>query len=70
MRFAGRMVSPAPNARAPKALAVYVHRPKDCRVKRRTLHDANGKPKGFMAGLFDTHPDPAVRIAKLREMAM
>ena len=34
------------------------------------LHDANGKPKGFMAGLFDTHPDPAVRIAKLREMAM
>jgi heat shock protein HtpX len=34
------------------------------------LHDANGKPKGFMAGLFDTHPDPAVRIARLREMAM
>jgi heat shock protein HtpX len=34
------------------------------------LHDSNGKPKGFMAGLFDTHPDPAVRIAKLREMAM
>jgi heat shock protein HtpX len=34
------------------------------------LHDTSGKPKGFMAGLFDTHPDPAVRIAKLREMAM
>ncbi|HEY5506408.1 MAG TPA: M48 family metallopeptidase [Coriobacteriia bacterium] len=34
------------------------------------LHDAQGKTKGFMAGLFDTHPDPAVRIAKLREMAM
>jgi heat shock protein HtpX len=34
------------------------------------LHDANGKAKGFMAGLFDTHPDPAVRIARLREMAM
>jgi heat shock protein HtpX len=34
------------------------------------LHDASGKPKGFMAGLFDTHPDPALRIAKLREMAM
>lgn len=33
------------------------------------LHDAQGKTKGFMAGLFDTHPDPAVRIAKLREMA-
>ena len=34
------------------------------------LHDTTGKPKGFMAGLFDTHPDPAVRIAKLREMAL
>jgi heat shock protein HtpX len=34
------------------------------------LHDANGKTKGFVAGLFDTHPDPAVRIARLREMAM
>jgi heat shock protein HtpX len=34
------------------------------------LHDTSGTPKGFMAGLFDTHPDPAVRIAKLREMAM
>lgn len=34
------------------------------------LHDTSGKPKGFMAGLFDTHPDPALRIAKLREMAM
>jgi len=34
------------------------------------LHDTEGKTKGFMAGLFDTHPDPAVRIAKLREMAM
>jgi heat shock protein HtpX len=34
------------------------------------LHDTSGKPRGFMAGLFDTHPDPAVRIAKLREMAM
>jgi heat shock protein HtpX len=34
------------------------------------MHGVDGKPKGFMAGLFDTHPDPAVRIAKLREMAM
>jgi heat shock protein HtpX len=34
------------------------------------LHDTNGKPKGWLAGMFDTHPDPAVRIAKLREMAM
>jgi heat shock protein HtpX len=34
------------------------------------LHDARGKTKGFVAGLFDTHPDPAVRIARLREMAM
>ncbi len=34
------------------------------------LHDKNGKTKGFVAGLFDTHPDPALRIAKLREMAL
>jgi heat shock protein HtpX len=34
------------------------------------LHDANGKTKGFVAGLFDTHPDPALRIARLREMAL
>ncbi|MDR3686965.1 MAG: M48 family metalloprotease [Coriobacteriia bacterium] len=33
------------------------------------LHDTEGKTKGWMAGLFDTHPDPAVRIARLREMA-
>lgn len=34
------------------------------------LHDTEGKAKGAMARLFDTHPDPAVRIARLREMAM
>jgi heat shock protein HtpX len=34
------------------------------------LHDTEGKTRGWLAGLFDTHPDPAVRIAKLREMAM
>ena len=34
------------------------------------LRDPEGKKRGFMAGLFDTHPDPALRIAKLREMAM
>jgi heat shock protein HtpX len=34
------------------------------------LHDTNGKPRGWLTGMFDTHPDPAVRIAKLREMAM
>jgi heat shock protein HtpX len=34
------------------------------------LHDTEGKTKGWLAGMFDTHPDPAVRIAKLREMAM
>ena len=34
------------------------------------LHDTEGKTKGWLAGLFDTHPDPAVRIARLREMAM
>jgi heat shock protein HtpX len=34
------------------------------------LHDTNGKTRGWLAKLFDTHPDPAVRIAKLRQMAM
>ena len=33
------------------------------------LHDTEGKTRGWLAGLFDTHPDPAVRIARLREMA-
>ncbi len=34
------------------------------------LHDTEGQTKGWIAKLFDTHPDPAVRIEKLREMAM
>ena len=34
------------------------------------LHDEQGKTRGWMAGMFDTHPDPAVRIERLREMAM
>jgi heat shock protein HtpX len=34
------------------------------------LHDTEGKTRGWLAGLFDTHPDPAVRIARLREMAV
>ena len=33
------------------------------------LHDTQGKSRGWLAGMFDTHPDPAVRIARLREMA-
>jgi heat shock protein HtpX len=33
------------------------------------LHDTEGKTRGWLQGLFDTHPDPAVRIARLREMA-
>lgn len=33
------------------------------------LHDTKGKTKGFVAKLFDTHPDPAERIKRLREMA-
>ncbi len=33
------------------------------------LHDPEGKTRGWLTGLFDTHPDPAVRIARLREMA-
>ena len=34
------------------------------------LHDTEGKTRGWLGALFDTHPDPAVRIARLREMAM
>jgi heat shock protein HtpX len=34
------------------------------------LHDKDGKTKGWFTGMFDTHPDPALRIEKLREMAM
>jgi heat shock protein HtpX len=34
------------------------------------LRDEEGKRRGWLAGLFDTHPDPAVRIKLLREMAM
>jgi heat shock protein HtpX len=34
------------------------------------LHDTDGKTRGWVAKMFDTHPDPAVRIAKLRGMAM
>lgn len=34
------------------------------------LRDAEGKKRGFVAGLFDTHPDPAERIKRLREMAL
>lgn len=34
------------------------------------LRDAEGKKRGFVAGLFDTHPDPAERIRRLREMAL
>jgi heat shock protein HtpX len=34
------------------------------------LKDEKGKTKGLFAGLFDTHPDPAERIKRLREMAL
>lgn len=34
------------------------------------LKDENGKSRGFFSGLFDTHPDPAERIKRLREMAL
>jgi heat shock protein HtpX len=34
------------------------------------LHDTEGRTRGWVAGLFDTHPDPAVRIKRLREMAL
>ena len=33
------------------------------------LHDTEGKTRNWFTGLFDTHPDPALRIARLREMA-
>jgi heat shock protein HtpX len=32
------------------------------------LRDGDGQTRGRIAGLFETHPDPAVRIARLREM--
>lgn len=32
------------------------------------LHDTDGQTRGWLAGLFDTHPDPALRIQRLREM--
>jgi heat shock protein HtpX len=34
------------------------------------MRDGEGNKRSWLAGLFDTHPDPAVRIARLREMAM
>ncbi len=34
------------------------------------LHGTDGRTRGWLAGLFDTHPDPALRIARLRRMAM
>jgi heat shock protein HtpX len=34
------------------------------------LRDKEGKSRSWLAGLFDTHPDPSIRIQKLREMAM
>jgi heat shock protein HtpX len=34
------------------------------------LHDTKGKTRSWYQSLFDTHPDPALRIARLREMAM
>lgn len=53
---------PAPMRHANKATAhLFISSP---------LRDAEGKRRGFMAGLFDTHPDPALRIQRLREMAM
>jgi len=33
------------------------------------LKDENGKSRGLFSSLFDTHPDPAERIKRLREMA-
>jgi heat shock protein HtpX len=33
------------------------------------LKNEKGKSKGLFSGLFDTHPDPAERIKRLREMA-
>jgi len=33
------------------------------------LHDTQGNTRNWFTGLFDTHPDPALRIARLRAMA-
>lgn len=53
---------PEPLQRANKATAhLYISSP---------LKDSEGKSRGgWFAGLFDTHPDPAERIKRLREMA-
>lgn len=34
------------------------------------LKDENGRSKGLFSNLFNTHPDPAERIKRLREMAL
>ncbi len=53
---------PRPLAHANKATAhLYIASP---------LRDHEGKRRSWIAGLFDTHPDPALRIKLLREMAM
>jgi len=52
---------PAPFRHANKATAhLFIASP---------LKDENGKSKGFLSGLFDTHPDPTERIKRLHEMA-
>ncbi len=74
----GALLTRNPNGLA-DALAKITADPKSMRSANKAtahlfisspLHDTEGKKKNFMAGLFDTHPDPAVRIARLREMAM
>ena len=52
---------PRPLRRANKATAhLYIASP---------LRDHEGNRRSWLAGLFDTHPDPAIRIKLLREMA-
>jgi heat shock protein HtpX len=34
------------------------------------MHDSKGKARKLTSKIFDTHPDPAVRIERLREMAV
>lgn len=74
----GALLTRNPNGLA-DALEKITHDPLSMRAANKAtahlfiaspLHDAEGKTKGFMAGLFDTHPDPALRIARLREMAI
>jgi heat shock protein HtpX len=74
----GALLTRNPNGLA-DALAKITADPKSMRSANKAtahlfiaspLHDTEGKARSWYQRLFDTHPDPAVRIARLREMGM